>query len=236
MNEKGEGVSIEQTVEKPTKIEVVYTKPDNTQETIVLDFEKELADFLDFYKKTGIDLPADFEDSMRDIWNRNQKQIQKEIEGNGFDEVLLVPGKISLEELAKKMIMGYGYRTDGNFAEDGSFRSAMGINVYKSRILLVHKVKELTDRPELTQTLNIKAEDIDLLKALSLEDYLIFSRKFFEETGEHLDTTKETWTSTKSAGHLIYVKWGQKKELCVYSSNINYNNPNIGFRPSSCLE
>jgi hypothetical protein len=191
----------EQSVEKLTQIEVVYTRPDGKQETIKLEFEKELVDFIDFYKKTHIDLPADFEDTMRDIWNKNQTEIEQSIKEKGFDDILLIPGNISLTELAEKMKPEGGYYEGGNgFNRRGSFEKAKSKGTDQNRIILTYKSKELTDRPELEQTLNISGRDIDLNKNLTLEDYLILQKKYFEETGKNLDEETVTWLSTRQKG------------------------------------
>ena len=57
------------------EISTSYTHPDGKQETITLDIEAKLQDFLSFYQKTGIDIPPDFEDAIHDIWERNQVEI-----------------------------------------------------------------------------------------------------------------------------------------------------------------
>lgn len=235
MNEKGEGL-IEQSTEKPTKIEVTYTGPDGKQETIVLDFEKELIDFIDFYKKTEIDLPENFEEVMRDIWNRNQEQIQREIESKGFDDVLLVPGNILLQELKNKMSTEDGYWKSPDFnALSDSFSDIINSKTgQNNRIVLTFKAKELTDRPELMQTININGYDGYDAVTLSLEDYLIFSKKYFESTEQHLDETKGIWTSNSTDTSLsINVNWDRiSHSLLLTACSPSIHNFSIGARPS----
>jgi hypothetical protein len=57
------------------EISTSYTHSDGKKETITLDLEAKLQEFLSLYKKTKFDLTPDFEDTIRDIWDRSQLQI-----------------------------------------------------------------------------------------------------------------------------------------------------------------
>ena len=215
------------------EIQVDYTKPDGKKETISLNIEAKLQDFLSFYQKTNIDVPADFVEIISDIWERNQTEIQKAVEQNGFDEMLIVPANIPLPDLAEKMKMQNGYWESSNFTSGGSFAHATSQNVDKPRIVLVHKTKELTDRPELKQTLTVKGQDVKLDQILTLEDYLVFQRKYFEETGEHLDNNNATWLATKSGARLVYSGWNPSSgELYVSAGDLDFQGSDLGARPS----
>ena len=63
-----------------SEISTEYTHPDGKKETITLDFEVKLQEFLSFYQKTKLDLPADFEDTASDLWGRNQVEIEQAVE------------------------------------------------------------------------------------------------------------------------------------------------------------
>ncbi|MDD4803740.1 MAG: hypothetical protein PHN69_01070 [Candidatus Pacebacteria bacterium] len=235
MNKKMEGL-VEQPIERLQKIEAVYTRPDGKQETIEFDFEKELTNFSDFYKKTGIELPSDFEDSMRDIWNRNQEQIQNEVGNKGFNEILLIPENISLTELKEKMSVGNGYFEHRNFENNGSFDKVIS-PTKNNRIVLTYNTKELTDRPELNSTLDTKEQDVNISKALSLEDYLILYKKIFEETGEHIDVEKSSWTSTKLDTRLVHVRcFSIENKLDIDADGFGYHDPDMGTRTSSSFK
>ena len=215
------------------EISATYTRPDKKKETITLDIEAKLEEFTDFYNKTKLDLPRDFEETIKDIWEKNQTEIQESIEQNGFDDLLVVPGNISLQDLAEKMKMGKGYYESGNFTSGGSFSGAVSKNVDKPRIILVHKTKELTDRPELASTFNIKGQDVKLDKALTLEDYIIFQRKYFAETGKHLDEKKYTWLATKAGTRLVISDWNPDDgKLYVYAFGLEVQVGHLGVRPS----
>ena len=211
-------------------IEATYKK-----ESISLDLEQKLQEFVDFYKIHKIDIPADFEDSIREIWERNNDDIQKAIEENGFNEMLFVPGNLSLPDLNTKMTEGYKNATweGDNFKAGGSFAGAKSQNVDKSRIVLVHKTQNLKDNPELAKTLNIKGKDAIKSEILTLEDYLVFQRKYFKETGKHLDEDGWTWLATKSSARLVNANWNPSDEqVYVIASDLGYQDVYLGARPS----
>ena len=213
-----------------------YSHPDGRKETITLDLEVKLQDFISFYQQTNINLPPDFEDTIRDIWNRHQTEIEQAIEQNGFDEMLIIPGNIPLAELKDKMTIENGYYESTNFKEGGAFAGAVSQNVDKPRLVLVHKTQNLKDRPELASTFNIKGQDVKLDLALTLEDYLIFQRKYFEETGKHLDADGWTWLATKSGARLVYSAWSPDyRELDVDAHDLDYQAGRLGVRPSRCF-
>ncbi|MEI6191178.1 MAG: hypothetical protein WCP24_02285 [bacterium] len=218
------------------EISTTYTRPDGKAETISMNIEQKLQDFLSFYQKTNIDLPTDFEQTILDIWDKNQTEIEQAIEQNGFDDMLIVPGDIPLPELADKLKMESGNWTSSNFTEGGGFAGAVSQNTEFVRIVLVHKTKELTERPELNSTLNTKGQDVKLDQALTLEDYLIFQKKYFEETGKHLDETKYTWLATKSGARLVGSAWlAVKRELYVDARDLTDRDDSLGVRPARCF-
>ena len=131
------------------------------------------------------------------------------------------------------MKMGKGYYESGNFTSGGSFSGAVSKNVDKPRIILVHKTKELTDRPELASTFNIKGQDVKLDQAITLEDYIIFQRKYFEETGKHLDEKKYTWLATKAGARLVNSDWAPDDgKLAVRAGDLGAQDVDLGVRPS----
>jgi hypothetical protein len=73
-------------------------------------------------------------------------------------------------------------------------------------------------------------------EALSLEDYIVFQKKYFEETGKHLDETKYTWLATKSGARLVYSHWHpDDRKLSVYARDLGYQDDRLGVRPSRCF-
>jgi len=218
------------------EISTSYTHPDGKKETITLDLEAKLQDYISFYKQTKIDLPPDFEDTIRDIWNNNQTKIEQAIEQSGFNEMLIIPGNIPLTDIKDKMTMESGYYEGSNFTSGGSFAGAISQNVDKPRLVLVHKTQNLKDRPELASTFNTKGQDVKLDQALTLKDYIIFQRKYFEETRKHLDEIGWTWLATKSGARLVYSGWDPgDHELRVSAAALDAQLENLGVRPSRCF-
>ncbi len=210
------------------EIEAIY----NT-ETITLNLDQKLEEYIEFYKKINLDLPFDFENTIRDIWGRNQNEISEVIEKNGFNDILIIPPTEDLSILSEKMKMENGNWTSSNFDEGGGFEKAQSQNIDKTRIVLVHKTQNLKDHPELSKTLNIKGEDVDMKNTLTLEDYLVFQRKYFEETGKHLDEDGWTWLATKSGSRLVSSAWAPGDgQLHVDADGLDFRLDNLGARPS----
>lgn len=211
-----------------------YTREDGKVENITLSLESKLGEFTSFYQKNNIDLPPDFEEAIKEIWDRNAEEITKSIEENGFDDVLLMPQDLSLPDLHQKTTQGYKptYESD-NFKAGGSFALAKSQNTDKPRIVLVHKTQNLEDREELKKTLNIKGEDLKFDLILTLEDYLIFQRKYFEETGKHLDEKGWTWLATKSGARFVNAHWTPGLgQLVVAADAPGSRAPDLGARPA----
>ena len=203
-------------------------------ESITIDLDQKIQEFKDFYKTNKIDTPADFEDQIKEIWGNNVDAIQKAIEENGFDDILLMPASIPLPDLHSKMTEGYvaTYQSE-NFTAGGSFTGAKSQNVDKPRIVLVHKTQNLKDRPELAKTLNTKGQDLNLDHLLTLEDYLVFQRKYFKETNKYLDEEGWTWLATKSGARLVYADWSPSAgRVRVDASALGYQRALLGARPS----
>jgi len=221
-------------------LSATYTHPDGKQENITISFEQKFQEFIDLYKTTNLNLPPDFEDSIRIIWETNQTEMEQAIQEKGFDEILIIPGNIPLSELSEKMKMEDGYGDYINLGGktvdilDGANISSQNTN--KPRIILVHNTQNLKDRPELEQTLNTKGKDVKPNEALSLEDYLVFQRKYFEKNQKHLDKNGGTWLSTKSGSRLVGSSWGSgNRRLSVDAIVLEYSSGNLGVRPSRCF-
>ena len=218
------------------EIQAVYTHPDAHKETITLDLEQKLQEFLSFYQKTNLVLPPDFEDTIRDIWDKHQDDIQQAIEEQGFNDLLLIPPTPNLPDLAQKMKMEDGYWTGPNFKEGGGFTGAVSQNIDQSRLILVHQAQNLKDHPELAKTLKTKGSQVNLDQALTLEDYLIFQRKYFADTGKHLDEVGWTWLSTKSGARLANSYWNPARhQLYVSAVDLEYRDGILGVRLSRCF-
>jgi hypothetical protein len=218
------------------ELSTTYTHPDGRKETITFNLEQKLQEFTAFYQITNIALPPDFEDSIHDLWKQHQTDIEQDIKESGFDDMLIIPGNIPLPELAEKMKMEKGYFEGSNFTAGGSFAGATSHNVDKPRIILVHKTQNLKDRPELKQTLNTKGKDVKQDQTLTLEDYLVFQRKYFKETRNHLDADGWTWLATTSGARLVNSRWyPDNRTLYVNADGLEDQYGDLGVRPSRCF-
>ena len=201
-------------------------------EQITLNIEQKLNEYISFYKKHNLEVTDDFEEQIKEIWNNNLDEIEKEIEAHGFNEIILIPPTTDLPDLAKKMKDAKYWESD-NFKEGGSFKKAQSQNQDKIRLILTHNTQNLKYHPELAQTLNIKGQDVPLDTTLSLEEYLILSKKYFEETGKHLDKDGWIWLSTKSGSRLVFSTLDPssgKRVVNVCGFSFQYDP--LGFRSS----
>lgn len=229
------------------EISAQYTRPDGKAETIALDLEAKLQDFLSFYQTTNIDLPPDFEDNVRDIWERNHDQMAEAIEQNGFDEMLIIPGNIPLPDLAEKMKMENGYYF---YQVKEDFSNVKSQNVDKSRIILFHhadSLPEIAQKTGLDIHLNITGAEAQKLYKLNpdhclstLEDAIVLERKYFEETGKHLSDWNQKsaqWLPGSIAGaHLVNSHWHPgARRLGVDADGLEDQDGSLGVRPSRCF-
>lgn len=253
MKAKIESKEILPTMQEEIQVNYSYTNPKTgkveTQETITINFEEKLASAINFYGKMKIDLPADFEDIVRDMWDRNQGEIEQAIEEKGFDEMLIVPGNIPLTEIKDKLTMESGYYESDNFEEGGSFAGAVSQNVDKPRIILYHKksLPEIQRMNGLEVHLNITAGNALKLyqqnpnQYLStLEDMIILERKNLEETGTHIsdfNNKSACWLpGTKSGARLVDSGWDPGHHgLIVSAVDPGDRDGIVGLRPSRCF-
>src|SRR3989339_2043717 len=107
------------------------------------------------------------------------------------------------EELHELMSEGYKSKTyySGNYNDDGgigaSVDSRQGL-----RIVIARKAKELIDDEKLNETMGKSIDDLEAkdgmfekygVGGMTEAEYLIFQRRYFEETNKHLDETRWTW-------------------------------------------
>ena len=229
------------------EISAIYTRPDGKVETITLDLEAKLQDFLSFYQTTKVDLPPDFEDAILDVWERNPTELEQAIKQNGFDDMLIIPGNIPLADLAEKMKMEDGY----NFYQvKDDLSDVKSQNTDKPRIILFHRadsLPEIAKKTGLDIHLNITGTKAKKLYEANpenylatLEDAIVLERKYFEDTGKHLsDYTKNSaqWLPGSKAGaRLVRSRWHpDSHELTVDAIDLTHRVGFLGVRPSRCF-
>ena len=116
--------------------------------------------------------------------------------------------------------------------------------VAKSRIILVHKNKAgdlYSDKdilPILKETLGKKAGSFKPEEGMTIEEYMIFQRQYFEETGEHLDGKEGAiWLPGSRVGDQVVRAFFDPGggQLGVRAAVSGHANPGFGCRPSRCF-
>jgi len=215
---------------------VNYINPSKQKENIIINIDQKISEFVTLYQQVNKNLPPNFEDQAREVWENNIDAIQKAIEENGFDEMLIIPAIAGIVDISEKMKMENGYYD--YIKSNSNVQTMAGIplvphNGDKFRIVLVHKTQNLKDRPELKQTLKVKGQDLNLDHILTLEDYLVFQRKYFGDTRKHLDEEGWTCLATKSGSRLVSAAWNPAAgKLEVGASDLDSQYADLGARPS----
>ena len=253
----------------PKKIETNWKNPENQKEKkITINFEEEIQFFQEFYQKhLQIELNTK---EIRSILRKHKKEIQKEMEQYGYDQILIIPENLPEEkELNEKLIETMEEEVEENgekkmkkveetkyWADQNTLTSA---EKPKYRIILVHSDQNIYQNedanPYLKATLgkNIpqlifgisdekweeiesggreekykqdamkeleKGEILDIhleiqsqkiliqAEGLSLREYEIFQRIFFEKHKKHLDVEGWTWLPKSFSGsRVVAVFW-----------------------------
>ena len=222
-----QGQEIKKEIQKLEGIQSIiakYTNPEGQAETIEIDIEKQLEEQIQFYKDEDIDIPTDFENQIRDLWNNNQDKIRESMEQQGFDHVLLIPPH-NTQDINDK--------TTKDYTETKEWVPISEIKDTKpnqTRLVLVHKDNaQNLERPDLAKTKNKSIYDLcnattdqekenidELIKTnqplpidgLTFGEYLILDRQYFKETGRHLDEKTWTWLSQSTKGSsVVYSNW-----------------------------
>ncbi len=244
--ESGEDILL---IQPEISVDYVYANPTmgalEHQESITINIEEKLQEFITLYQETNIDIPPDFEDQIREIWSRNTTEIQQSIEENGFDDILLVPANLNLVDLAEKMKMENGNFTGANFDNGGGFAGAKSIGIDKPRIILYHKktLPEIQEKTGIDVHLDIKAGEAEKLfkqnpdQYLStLEDFIVFERKNLKDSNKHFSKYAENsgvWLSgTKSGDRCVYSGWDSDGGLSVNADDADDSDFSLGVRPS----
>ncbi len=224
-------------------------KGKETVENIEIDFEKKLVQTLKFYKEHGIAMPADFAEQMKDVWEENRDEMQKQIEEFGFDEVLIIPANLKLTDAFDKELTKNYKKKDGSVGEPTYWGEKKEDIVSdsrssKDRIILVHKnkardLKEATGiLPILRETLGKKGGEFKPEEGMTIEEYFVFQRAYFEETGEHLDGGEGiTWLPGSRVGsRVVHADFNPDfGRVSVLAGGPDFSFPHIGCRPSRCF-
>jgi hypothetical protein len=220
-------------------------------ENIEIDFDKKLALAMKFYVDHKIAVPADFETQMTDIWERNSGVMQEQIEKFGFDEILIIPAGIKLDE-ALDQEMTKGYKKKDGTAGEPTYWGVKKEEIVSSRgstnrIIMVHKnkAKDLYNTPDtfpiLKETLGKKAGSFKSEEGLTIEEYFLFQRLYYEETGQNLDEKGYTWLpgsrmGTEAGSRVLYAFWDPgRARVGVRAYSPGNSRDAIGCRLSRCF-
>ena len=267
-----------------SRLSTVFQNPENLQEqTIEINLEEILKEQGQFYKNNlNLDINEINESAVREIWNRNYAEIQKEIETYGYDSILIIPNDLPEEEilnrdLVETMDEGAGkgkvaatYQGD-NFKNDGkSFAGVKNTYSPKYRLVLTHSdqniYKNTAANPFLKATLGknimgltglapkevqkridngqelpvnfeteFKGQKIQIqAEGLSLEEYQVLQRMYFEKNKKHLDESGWSWLSKSFSGsRVVLSSWlPGVRRLVVDADDPGDADDNLGLRLS----
>ncbi len=208
------------------------------------DLDRKIEEFMAFYAATGVAVPENFWRDIRLIWVRNLVAIQEALDEMDFDEILLIPPITDLADLAEKMKttakghhLGVSSCVESEWERLGGWSRIQSPHLNQKRIVLVHKdrAQNLSDRPELANTKAIFGRDVDFGNAMSLEEYLIFQKRYSEDTnGLHLDSDKsQSWLAIKwLANRIIFADWQtDNNQLYLWASSPDDRYQDKGYRP-----
>lgn len=233
-------------------ISTTYTykneKGEEITENIEINIDEKLEKALSFYKSHKMEVPFDFSDQILSIWEENKDEMQEQIEKFGFDEIIIIPADITLndvfdEEMTKGYLKDDGTPGEPTFWEREKGEITNNERHSENRIIFVHKnnAKEFYDTenalPILKETLGKKIGSFKPEEGMSVIEYFIYQRMYFEETVEHLD--ENGWTvlpDSEFGSDVVDAAWDPANghlRVCVRGSGHSYRS--IGCRPSRCF-
>jgi hypothetical protein len=133
----------------PKEIKAIWTNPEtNEQKEISFNLQETIKNWQEFYQKHNLPIPDGKE--LKFIWQKNHKEIQKEMETYGYDNIIVVPENLpSTEILHPKMTEGFNasYQSD-NFKAGGGFAGSKTVQETKTRIILCHSDQNIYENPD----------------------------------------------------------------------------------------
>ena len=258
----------------PQEAKATFIHPEtNEKKEISFNLQEKIQAWQAFYQKHN--LPKLNEKEIQAIWQKNYKEIQKEMEKYGYDEILIMSGDLPDTATLNQTLIESIPNTNAtyqssNFTSGGGFTGAKHTEQGKTRIILCHSDQNIYKNPTANffaqQTLNknilqlsgLDQAEIDrrlqnqenipvnfeteingqkiLVQAegLSLNEYLIFQRQYFEKTNQHLDEKGWTWLpKTFSASRVVNSGWNPDgARLGVYAYDPGDSGGDLGCRLS----
>ena len=255
----------------PKEIKTIWTNPEtNEEKEIKFNLQETIKNWQEFYQKHNLPIPSEKE--LRSIWQKNHKEIQKEMEAYGYDNIIIIPENLpDTEKLHGEMTKEYNATfTGSSFDNGGGFAGAITVQETKTRIILCHADQNIYENadanPLAKQTLNksilqlsgLTQSEIDLriqnsqaipvnfeaqingkkiqvqAEGLSLDEYLIFQKQYFEKTNTHLDEKGWSWLpKTRSGSRVVGSRWFPGgAQLGVDAFAVGYSSGRLGCRLS----
>lgn len=123
-------------------------------------------------------------------------------------------------------------------SQDPIIEATLNKNIMELTGLTEEKVKKKIENKEpLTMNFKEKIKDKEIpIKAegLSLEEYMIFQRMYFNQTNKHLDEDGWTWfLKSLSGSRVVHSSWfPDYRRLLAYAGGPGYSYDDLGGRPS----
>jgi hypothetical protein len=262
----------------PKEIKAIFKNPETNQEKeIVFNLRERIKESQVFYQK--FNLPVPDEKEIRAIWRKNYKEIQKEMETYGYDEMLIIPENLpNTESLNQTLIESMPNTTatyqSNIFKKGNGFSGAKHTEKTKTKIIFCHQDQNIhenekanifnkqtlgknilqlsgLDQAELERRVQ-NQENIPInfeteingqkiliqSEGLSLNEYLIFQRQYFEKTNNHLDEKGWTWLlKTFSASRVVVSSWNpDNRQLSVRAYDLGLSADYLACRLSRSFE
>ena len=186
-------------------------------------------------------MPNFNENEVKKIFQKHKAEIQKEMETYGYDTITIIPANLpTTETLNQKMTEGYKNAT----YQGVKFEDIKTSESQKTRIILTHSdqniYNNLEANPFLKATLGKSIDQLseENIEGLSLNEYLLIQRQYFETTQKHLDENGWTWLpKSRSASRVVDAYWTPALGwLIVTASDPGVSGGSLGCRLSRSFE
>lgn len=194
--------------------------------------EKIVTEWMEFYKKIGVEIPADFEAVMHEALTRNAQAMSDVQTTLKYDQVLLVPPVSDLKQFVEKVTGGKFFETDDCTNAGGVAAVTSQEDMSKNRVVLtssaVNPLASLTAAGAM-----ITAGEAESRGALSFLSLVIMHRFMFEKHGVHLDADLFCFTSSKCGEKVAGLSWNSSADkLMMFVSNPDFASFQHIHRPS----
>jgi hypothetical protein len=231
----------------PKKFVAIFVNPETkTEEKKEIDAEKAIAEQSEFYEKHNI---KNFdENEVWRIFKKHKKEIQKEMETYGYDNITIIPAKLpTTEELNQKMTGDYAKTWKSE-----SFDGKEGLNMIvhaesqKTKIILTHSDQYIYENDEANPFLKETLEksfnrlNTEKIHGLSLNEYLIIQRQYYENKKTYLDKIGWTWlpqSCSPYSNSVVIARWDDiRKRLVIRSNDWDESDKDLGCRLCKTFE